>query len=245
MATPMSPGLDCATPVVELGAVVREYVVGGQRIAALNGIDLALHPGDVTAVVGPSGSGKSTLLHVLGALDAPTSGSVRLNGTDVTGLSEKQQSDFRLHNIGFVFQSFNLLPTLSAWENVALPRLFAGKSIRSAKGDAIRLLEDIGLGNRIDHRPSQLSGGQMQRVAVARALVMNPSIVLADEPTGNLDSKTGGEVIALLRNVVESGATSLLVMVTHDTSLASSLADRIITIRDGSIESELRQAKPA
>lgn len=229
------------TPVIELTDVRRRFDVGGEPVHALNGVSLTFEAGEVVAITGPSGAGKSSLLHILGALDAPTSGTVRINGTDITGASERTQSEFRLKNIGFVFQAFNLLPTLTAWENVALPRMFAGESITAARGDAIDLIERVGLGDRATHRPNQLSGGQIQRVAVARALIMRPPVVLADEPTGNLDSKTSQEVMDLLRELVANGTTSVVVIVTHDVALANSFADRVITVRDGAVESDTKR----
>jgi putative ABC transport system ATP-binding protein len=228
--------------VVQLVDVQRRFDVGESPVYALDGVTLTLGARQVVAITGPSGAGKSSLLHILGALDAPTSGRVCINGTDITGASERTQSAFRLHNIGFVFQSFNLLPTLTAWENVALPRLFAGESIRGAKGDAAALLERVGLADRVAHRPNQLSGGEIQRVASARALIMKPSILLADEPTGNLDSKSSQDVMELFREIVESETTLLSVVVTHNLALANSFAERVITIRDGSVESDTTQA---
>lgn len=231
--------------VVELVDVQRRFHVGESLVHALNGITLTLGARQVVAITGPSGAGKSSLLHIVGALDAPTSGRVCISGTDITGAPERTQSAFRLRNIGFVFQSFNLLPTLTAWENVALPRLFAGESIRGAKADAAALLERVGLADRAGHRPNQLSGGEIQRVAIARALIMKPSIVLADEPTGNLDSKTSQEVMGLFREVVESQTTSLSIVVTHNLALANSFAHRVISMRDGRVESDTTQAGPA
>ena len=217
----------CNTPrhkllTIELSDVVREYRVGGQSVRALDGITLRLEGGQFMSVVGPSGAGKSTLLHLLGALDSPDSGSIQFDGDEIGRLTDEQQSEFRHHRVGFIFQFFNLLPTLSAWENVAVPKLLDGVRMGKAKPDAIRLLERVGLGNRTEHRPSELSGGQMQRVAVARALMMDPPLILADEPTGNLDSTTGASILALLGEVAhEPGRGRLVVMVTHNFDAAA------------------------
>jgi putative ABC transport system ATP-binding protein len=225
---------------IELSDVVREYRVGGQSVRALDGISLRLEGGQFMSVVGPSGAGKSTLLHLLGALDSPDSGSIEFDGDEIGRLTDEQQSEFRHHRVGFIFQFFNLLPTLSAWENVAVPKLLAGVRLGKAKPDAIRLLESVGLGNRTEHRPSELSGGQMQRVAVARALMMDPPLILADEPTGNLDSTTGASILALLAEVAhEPGRGRLVVMVTHN-SEAAEATDRMITLQDGRIGSDER-----
>jgi putative ABC transport system ATP-binding protein len=222
-------------PMVEAVDLVREYQMGEQRVRALDGLNLTLEARQFVSIVGPSGAGKSTLLHVLGALDVPDSGSIVVDGLDLGSLSEEQQSEFRRHRVGFIFQFFNLIPTMSAWENVALPRLLDGKSLRSAKSEAIALLDRVGLGDREKHRPSELSGGQMQRVAIARSLIMSPRIVLADEPTGNLDSHTGESILELLTEVSREGDGRLVVMVTHDNKAAAH-ADRTITVRDGKIQ---------
>ena len=220
---------------VELRDVIREYRVGGQPVRALDEINLVLEGGQFASIVGPSGAGKSTLLHVLGALDAPDSGSIVFDGHEIGGLSDEEQSAFRHHRVGFIFQFFNLLPTLSAWENVAVPRLLDGVRLGKAKADAIRLLDQVGLGNRTEHRPAELSGGQMQRVAVARALMMDPPLILADEPTGNLDSKTGASILTLLAEMAhETGRGRLVVMVTHNGDAAAE-TDRMITLQDGRV----------
>jgi putative ABC transport system ATP-binding protein len=225
---------------IELRDVVREYRVGGQSVRALDGISLQLEGGQFMSVVGPSGAGKSTLLHLLGALDSPDSGSIEFDGDEIGRLTDEQQSAFRHHRVGFIFQFFNLLPTLSAWENVAVPRLLDGVRLGKAKPDAIRLLERVGLGNRTEHRPAELSGGQMQRVAVARALMMDPPLILADEPTGNLDSTTGASILGLLGEVAhEAGRGRLVVMVTHN-SEAAAATDRVIMLQDGRIGSDER-----
>lgn len=224
---------------VELCNVVREYRVGGQTVRALDGVSLRLADEQFVSVVGPSGAGKSTLLHLLGALDSPDSGSIAFDGEEIARLSDEQQSRFRHRRVGFIFQFFNLLPTLSAWENVAIPKLLDGVRLGSAKPDAIRLLDRVGLGNRAQHRPAELSGGQVQRVAVARALMMNPPLILADEPTGNLDSATGASILALLAEVAhEEGGGRLVVMVTHNADAAAA-TDRVITLQDGRVGSDV------
>ncbi|MCV7125061.1 ABC transporter ATP-binding protein [Mycobacterium lacus] len=220
---------------IELRDVVREYRVGGHTVRALDAISMRLDGGQFVSVVGPSGAGKSTLLHLLGALDSPDSGSITFDGDEIGRLSEEQQSQFRHRRVGFVFQFFNLLPTLSAWENVAVPKLLDGVRLRKAKPDALRLLDRVGVGNRAQHRPAELSGGQMQRVAVARALMMDPPLILADEPTGNLDSTTGASILALLAEMAhEDGRGRLVVMVTHNANAAAA-TDRVITLQDGRV----------
>ncbi|OCB64183.1 ABC transporter ATP-binding protein [Mycobacterium malmoense] len=223
---------------IELRDVMREYRVGGQTVRALDGISLRLAGGQFVSVVGPSGAGKSTLLHLLGALDSPDSGSITFDGEEIGRLGDEQQSRFRRHRVGFVFQFFNLLPTLSAWENVAVPKLLDGVRLGRVKPEAIRLLDRVGLGNRTEHRPAELSGGQMQRVAVARALMMDPPLILADEPTGNLDSATGAAILDLLARVAhEDGCGRLVVMVTHNADAAAA-TDRVITLQDGRVGSD-------
>jgi len=224
---------------VDLTNVVREYRTGGHTVRALDRLTLRIRGGEFTSIVGPSGAGKSTLLHLLGALDSPDSGSIQFNGTEIGSMTDEQQSTFRRHQVGFIFQFFNLLPTLTAWENVALPKLLDGKKLRQVRKDAVRLLTLVGLGNRIEHRPAEMSGGQMQRVAVARALMMDPPLILADEPTGNLDSSTGAAIMELLRHVARAdGADRAVVMVTHNLDAASQ-TDRIITVQDGVLKSDV------
>lgn len=226
--------------LVEMAGVVREYRVGGQTVRALDGINLAIDAGQFASVVGPSGSGKSTLLHLLGALDWPDSGSIRFDGVEIATMTDDEQSRFRRHKVGFIFQFFNLLPTLSAWENVAVPGLLDGRSLTQLRPQAIKLLEIVGLGNRVDHRPAELSGGQMQRIAVARALTLDPPLILADEPTGNLDSATGTAIIDLLGNLAhDSDTRRAVVMVTHNIEAAWA-ADRVLTLQDGSLQSDER-----
>ncbi|MGW4094403.1 ABC transporter ATP-binding protein [Nocardia sp. NPDC004750] len=220
--------------MLELSGVTKEYRVGGQAVRALDDVALRIETGEFTSIIGPSGSGKSTLLHLLGALDSPDAGSIRFRGEEIGLLDEEQQSEFRRHQVGFVFQFFNLLPTLSAWENVAIPKLLDGTGLRKAKPRALELLDRVGLAARAEHRPAELSGGQMQRVAVARALIMDPPLILADEPTGNLDSKTGAAILELLGEIAASGSS--VVMVTHDMG-AVTYCDRVITLRDGRIGS--------
>ncbi|MGX1773220.1 ABC transporter ATP-binding protein [Nocardia brasiliensis] len=220
--------------MLELSGVTKEYRVGGQSVRALDGIDLRIETGEFTSIIGPSGSGKSTLLHLLGALDTPDTGSIRFQGNEIGALDDERQSEFRRHRVGFVFQFFNLLPTMSAWENVAIPKLLDGTGLRKAKPRALELLDRVGLRERAEHRPAELSGGQMQRVAVARALIMDPPLILADEPTGNLDSKTGAAILELLGELAGSGNS--VVMVTHDMG-AVAYCDRVVTLRDGRIGS--------
>ncbi|WP_433732831.1 ABC transporter ATP-binding protein [Nocardia sp. CA-129566] len=220
--------------MLELTDVTKEYRVGEQTVRALDGISLRIESGEFTSIIGPSGSGKSTLLHLLGALDTPDAGSIRFQGEEIGGLDDERQSEFRRHRVGFIFQFFNLLPTLTAWENVAIPKLLDGTGLRKAKPRALELLDLVGLSERAAHRPAELSGGQMQRVAVARALIMDPPLILADEPTGNLDSKTGASILKLLGDIAGNGNS--VVMVTHDMG-AIEYCDRVITLRDGQIGS--------
>jgi putative ABC transport system ATP-binding protein len=223
---------------IELRDVVRQYRVGEQEVRALDGVSLHFEGGQFVSIVGPSGAGKSTMLHLLGALDSPDSGSIVFDGDEIGHLSDEQRSSFRHHRVGFVFQFFNLLPTLSAWENVAVPKLLDGVRLGKVKSDAVRLLDRVGLGERTQHRPAELSGGQMQRVAVARALMMDPSLILADEPTGNLDSATGTSILELLAEVAhERGDSRLVVMVTHNAD-ATAATDRVITLQDGRVGSD-------
>ncbi|MGB9252396.1 MAG: MMPL family transporter [Mycobacterium sp.] len=224
-------------PMLELAGVSKTYRLGGQTIRALDGITLAFSGGEFVSVVGPSGSGKSTLLHLLGALDRPDCGSIRFQGKEISDLDDYERSEFRRCSVGFVFQFFNLLPTMTAWENVAVPMLLDGARISKVKPRALELLSLVDLADRAEHRPSELSGGQMQRVAVARALMMDPPLVLADEPTGNLDTKTGAAIMALLNDVAHQQGRSV-VMVTHNVEAASS-TDRVITLADGRIGSDV------
>jgi putative ABC transport system ATP-binding protein len=216
-------------PIVHLADVRKEYSLGG-TVTALDGVDLSLHAGSYTAVMGPSGSGKSTLLNLIGALDTPTAGRVTIDGTDVASLSEDGRAELRGTKIGFVFQTFNLMPRLTARENVELPLVFAEWDRAGRAERAESLLDQVGLGDRLDHMPQELSGGQRQRVAIARALATDPAIILADEPTGNIDTETGEEIMSLLEDTNDRGNTILLV--THERRIAEH-ADRIIHVRDG------------
>jgi len=227
--------------VVSARGLVRRYGEGDTMVEALRGVSLDVAAGGLTAVMGPSGSGKSTLMHILAGLDKPTSGTVMIAGTEITQLSDSQLTHLRRKHIGFVFQFFNLLPMLDAEENVVLPLTIAGEKPDKAWLD--ELLEKMGLDNRRSHRPAELSGGQQQRVAISRALVTRPTILFADEPTGNLDSKTSGEILELLRDSTESyGQTT--VMVTHEPR-AAAIADRVLFLGDGLIVKELRGASQA
>ena len=225
--------------MVNLQAVCRQYRVGGQVVNALDGVGFEIPQGQFVAVVGPSGSGKSTLLNILGCLDRPDSGSYHLDDTDVSTFDDERASDFRNRRIGFVFQSFHLLPRLNALENVLLPRRFLRGPDDGLEAHARSLLEHMGMSRHLDHRPGQLSGGQQQRVAIARALLMRPALLLADEPTGNLDSKSAADVLALIAEVHDQGQT--VVMVTHDREVAA-LAQRQVHLRDGRIERDIAHA---
>ncbi|MBL8111929.1 MAG: ABC transporter ATP-binding protein [Acidobacteria bacterium] len=223
--------------MIELHSISRVFQVGGEPVRALRDLTLDLADGEYVSVMGPSGSGKSTLLNILGCLDRPTSGSYVLDGREVVRLSERELSHVRGHEIGFVFQTFHLVPRLSARENVALPMVFAGVPRSERLARAERALDSVGLGRRAAHRPEQLSGGERQRVALARAVVMEPSILLADEPTGNLDTASGREVVALLERLNTEGLT--LVVVTHDPAVGER-ARRRIRLVDGAIASDTR-----
>ena len=224
---------------LNLTGVVKEYHTGDQPVRALDGVDLTISGGQFVSLVAPSGAGKSTLLHMLGALDVPDSGTIEFNGVDITHLTDNEQSDFRRHEVGFVFQFFNLLPTMSAWENVAVPKLLDGTPMSKAKSDAMRLLDMVGLAHRSEHRPAQLSGGQIQRIAIARALIMDPALLIADEPTGNLDSKTSHTALDILADIAHAaGDQRAVVMATHDLDAARS-TDRIVSMQDGRIDTDV------
>jgi putative ABC transport system ATP-binding protein len=226
-----------SAPLIEVRALAREYAMGAETVRALRGVDLSIHRNEYVAVMGPSGSGKSTFMNLVGCLDTPTSGEYVLNGTPVAGMREDELARVRNREIGFVFQTFNLLPRSTALENVELPLVYAGVGRRERRDRARETLRHVGLGDRMDHRPSQLSGGQRQRVAVARALVTRPSILLADEPTGNLDSRTSAEILALFARLHDEGET--VVMVTHEPEVAAH-AERVVTLRDGRVAADRR-----
>jgi len=228
--------------MIELSQVSRTYLEGSTPVHALLPLDLVIDRGSLVAIVGPSGSGKSTLLNLLGALDRPTTGSIKIDGVELTGIDDDARTRIRREKIGFVFQFFNLLPTMTALENVLLPAKLAGRKDAATVEQARQILGRVGLSQRLEHRPDQLSGGEMQRVAVARALMMDPPLVLADEPTGNLDTHTGQEVLKILTSAVDGRRT--VILVTHDPRIAD-LADRVLTIRDGAVVSDVRTQRNA
>lgn len=221
--------------LIEARGLAKSYRMGQEIIKALVSVDIQVKQGEYVAFMGPSGSGKSTLMNIVGALDTPSAGSYVLNGNDVSKMSESDLATVRNKEIGFVFQTFNLLPRYTALENVALPLVYAGYSKSERLEKARKALNDVGLGNRADHKPNELSGGQRQRVAIARALVNDPSIILADEPTGNLDTKTSYDIMALFKDLNDKGNT--IIMVTHEEDIAA-YASRIVRLRDGVIESD-------
>ncbi|MEO9076314.1 MAG: ABC transporter ATP-binding protein [Gelidibacter sp.] len=223
--------------VIHIRNIVRNFQLGSETVYVLKGIDLDIVRGDYVAIMGPSGSGKSTLMNLLGCLDTPTSGQYILNNKDVSKLSDDELAEIRNKEIGFVFQTFNLLPRTTALDNVALPMIYAGASKADRQARATQVLTDVGLADRIHHKPNELSGGQRQRVAVGRALVNKPSIILADEPTGNLDSKTSLEILQLFDDIHLAGNT--VIVVTHEEDVAKRAA-RVIRLRDGIIESDER-----
>ena len=221
--------------VIDLKNIIRNFQLGSQTVHVLKGIDLTIKKGEYVALMGPSGSGKSTLMNLLGCLDTPTSGSYMIANRDVSKMNDNQLADVRNKEIGFVFQTFNLIPRQTALQNVALPLVYAGEKKEKRISRAKKVLDEVGLSDRITHKPNQLSGGQRQRVAIARALVNSPSLILADEPTGNLDSSTSNEIMKLFEEIHKNGNT--LIIVTHEEEIAQH-ANRIIRLKDGEIESD-------
>ncbi|MDB5287405.1 MAG: macrolide transporter ATP-binding protein [Mucilaginibacter sp.] len=222
-------------PLIIIKDIGRKYVIGSEIIHAIKSVTLTINKGEFVALMGPSGSGKSTLMNILGCLDTPTKGEYILNGINVSHMTDNDLAEVRNNEIGFVFQTFNLLPRNSALDNVALPLVYAGINKEKRNERARRALENVGLGNRTDHRPNELSGGQRQRVAVARALINDPSIILADEPTGNLDTKTSIEIMGLMEDIHAKGNT--IILVTHEEDIAKH-AHRIVRMRDGLVEDD-------
>src|SRR5712691_157488 len=227
--------------VIDIDNITKHYVMGEETVHALRGVSLQIHRNEYLAIMGPSGSGKSTLMNMLGCLDTPSSGRYEFNGKDVSSMDDDELAAIRNREIGFVFQTFNLLPRSTSLRNVELPLIYAGIDPETREERAAQTLVDVGLGDRIHHKPNELSGGQRQRVAVARALVNKPSIILADEPTGNLDSKTGEEIMALFENLYQRGHT--IILVTHEADIARH-ARRTVHLRDGLVESDERAPVP-
>ncbi|HOK51254.1 MAG: ABC transporter ATP-binding protein [Bacteroidales bacterium] len=228
------------TPVIQLQELVKNYFVGKIIVPAIRSISLQINKGEYVAIMGPSGSGKSTLMNIIGCLDTPTKGTYLLNSVEVNTLNEDQLAEIRNKEIGFVFQTFNLLPRFNVLENVMLPLVYAGYEKKERLQRALEVIKSVGLEERINHKPNELSGGQRQRVAIARALINNPSIILADEPTGNLDSKTSNEIMQLFDEIHQRGNT--IILVTHEEDIAQH-AQRIIRLRDGMIESDTIKIK--
>ena len=228
--------MEKASEIIRLEDIRRIYRVGNQEVRALDGVSLSVYQNEYVAIMGPSGSGKSTLMNILGCLDSPSSGHYILNGVDVSEMEDGELADVRNREIGFVFQSFNLLPRYNALENVALPMVYAGVPVRERMERAAAALESVALSERMDHKPNELSGGQKQRVALARALINDPSIILADEPTGNLDTHTSIEIMRLFEEIHSRGNT--VIVVTHEEDIAA-YARRIIRLRDGRVESDM------
>lgn len=222
------------TEIICTQNLIKDYDLGKVKVRALNGVDMSIQSGEFVAIMGPSGSGKSTLMHIIGCLDSPTEGEYHLDGVRVSDMEKSALASIRNRKIGFVFQSFNLLPHLSVLKNVELPLMYAGLSLKLRTLKAKQILDSVGLSDRLKHKPSELSGGQRQRVAIARAIVNNPAILLADEPTGNLDSQAGGDILEIFNRLHKDGNT--VIIVTHDKAVAQR-ADRIIRIMDGKIES--------
>lgn len=231
--------LSVGVPLIELEDLWKTYSLGTVAVNALAGVSLRIDRGEFVAIVGPSGSGKSTLMHLMGCLDVPTSGRYLLAGQDVSHMSEAELAVVRNHRIGFMFQQFNLLPSLSAWRNVELPLIYGGVDRTARRERSMAALQRVGLGDRVEHRPGELSGGQQQRVALARALVTDPDLILADEPTGNLDSAATHDMLALFADLHGSGRT--VVLITHEADVAA-VASRVISLRDGRVEWDRAQA---
>jgi putative ABC transport system ATP-binding protein len=232
---------DNQNTVIRIEDLHKIYSLGSQQVNALDGVSLSIKKNDYIAIMGPSGSGKSTMMNILGCLDTPTSGRYILGGTDVSQMEDSELADVRNRQIGFVFQSFNLLPRYSALENVALPLIYCGTPVRERIAQGTKALEIVGLSDRMDHKPSELSGGQRQRVAIARAIINNPTIILADEPTGNLDTKTSVEIMNIFEKIWRQGNT--IIIVTHEEDI-SKFARRIVRLRDGKIESDTVNPNP-
>ena len=224
-------------PVIEIHELTKTYIMGQTKVHALRGVDLKINTNEYVALMGPSGSGKSTLMNLLGCLDTPTLGNYQLDGKDVSKMDDTELANIRNEKIGFVFQTFNLLPRQTTLDNVALPLVYAGVSRKEREARAKHVLDSVGLGDRTDHRPNELSGGQRQRVAIARALVNNPAIILADEPTGNLDTKTSIEIMEIFEKIQADGNT--VILVTHEPDIAEH-AHRIVRLRDGRVEIDER-----
>jgi len=232
---------DSKTEVIRIEDMHKTYVLGTQKVNALDGVSLSINKNDYIAIMGPSGSGKSTMMNILGCLDTPTSGKYVLGGTDVSQMQDSELAEVRNRQIGFVFQSFNLLPRYSALENVALPLIYNGIPEKERTKLASKALETVGLSDRMDHKPNELSGGQRQRVAIARAIINNPTIILADEPTGNLDTKTSIEIMNIFEKIYRQGNT--IIVVTHEEDI-SKFARRIVRLRDGKVESDSVNPSP-
>ena len=227
--------------IISINQIVKHYFIGNIVVKALRSVSVSINKNEYVAIMGPSGSGKSTLMNIIGCLDTPTGGEYILNGTDVSKMDDNRLAEIRNKEIGFVFQTFNLLPRYTGLENVMLPLIYAGLSKQDRLKRAVEVMESVGLGDRMEHRPNELSGGQRQRVAVARALVNNPSIILADEPTGNLDSKTSMDIMNLFAEIHDKGNT--IILVTHEEDIAKH-AHRIIRLRDGEVEDDFRNPNP-
>jgi putative ABC transport system ATP-binding protein len=232
---PAEEAIDARTPVIQVTDLVKDYSRGDNVVHALRAVTLRVHQGEFVTVMGPSGSGKSTFMNLVGCLDRPTSGSFLLDGVDVPSLSRSQLADLRNHKLGFIFQGFNLLPRMDALDNVMLPMVYAGVSGSTRRQRGHAALDAVGLEDRAHHRPSEMSGGQQQRVAIARALVNAPSLILADEPTGNLDSRTSVEIMAILQRLNQAGAT--IVLVTHEPDIAT-YSSRTVTFKDGTLQTD-------